>query len=563
MRSFLKRHPLWLGFVVAVIPLVLLLVLQYLWLVKLQKTSAIAHKAYLGHYLEAVATRVDYFYRSSAERSLNVPAEMFWDLDRDEIAKHFKKKPIKGAREVFVLHFREDGLGKLLFYDRFLRTMVPKEGSHDVRAILAAIAPLIMLRYERSPLDSAALSVHEQDPDSRIIINPIVDDHSYLVGAAGIVVDESFFTEAVLPKEVEKSFKGFFGGEDPPLVTVRDASGELIYASGPLEESWEEDRSEDAARPFAFVFGDWEVGVRSRGMTPEQWAKVNFGMNMTLGVLLALILLGGLTLAFRAAGRELKLSQMKSTFVSNVSHELRTPLASIRVFAEFLRLGRVRGPEKVAEYGEYIETESRRLTQLINNILDFSKIESGAKTYHFESADLREIVADTLKTLEIRLRHTGFEVGLEAPDEPLPLVSVDHGAVRQALSNLLDNAAKYSGDSRRIVVRLGKTQDSVMVAVKDFGIGISSSEQKKIFERFHRVSTGLVHDVKGSGLGLSIVSHVVKAHGGKIRVKSEPGKGSTFTISLPVDSTATALPASEAERPDEPGSRAGGMAGGV
>ena len=556
MRSFLKRHPLWLGFVAAVIPLILLLVLQYLWLAKLQKTSAIAQKAYLGHYLEAVATRVDYFYRSSAERSLNVPAELFWDMDPDEMAKHFKKKPIKGAREVFVLHFLEDGRGRLLFYDRFVRTMVPNEGSHDGRAIMTAIAPLMVLRYERSQLESAGLSVHERDPHSRIILNPIVDDHSFLVGVAGMVVDDEFFTEVVLPKEVEKSFKGFFSDEDPPIVTVRDASGELIYASSPLEESWEEERNEDAARPFAFVFGDWEVGVRSRGMTPEQWAKVNFGMNMTLSVLLALILLGGLTLAFRAAGRELRLSQMKSTFVSNVSHELRTPLASIRVFGEFLRLGRVRGPEKVSEYGEYIETESRRLTQLINNILDFSKIESGAKTYQFEPADIRAIVDDTLKTLEIRLRHTGFEIELEAPDEPLPLVSVDRGAVRQALSNLLDNAAKYSGDSRRIVIRLGNKQGFVTMAVKDFGIGISSSEQKKIFDRFHRVSTGLVHDVKGSGLGLSIVSHVVKAHGGKIRVKSEPGKGSTFTISLPEDPSAAALTRAETQR-------AGTMAGEV
>jgi signal transduction histidine kinase len=540
-----------LGFMVAVIPLLLLLGLQYLWLAKLQKTSAIAHKAYLGHYVEAVATRVDYFYRSSAERSLNVPAEMFWDLDRYELAKHFKKKPIKGAREVFVLYFQEDGLAKLLFYDRYLRTMVPKKESHDLRAILAAVAPLTVLRYERSQLDSVVLTVHEQDPNSRIILNPIVDEHSFLVGVAGIVVDEAFFKEVVLPKEVEKSFKGYFANEAPPIVTVRDVAGELIYASGPIEESWEDERDEDAARPFAFVFSDWEVGVRSSGMTPEQWAKVNFAMNMGLGLLLALLLLGGLTLAFRAAGRELKLSQMKSTFVSNVSHELRTPLASIRVFAEFLRLGRVRDPERIAEYGEYIETESRRLSQLINNILDFSKIESGAKTYQFEPADLRGVVDNTLKTLEVRLKHTGFEIDLDVPDRPLPPVSVDRGAIRQALSNLLDNAAKYSGDSRRIVVRLASSRDAVTIAVEDFGIGISSSEQKKIFERFHRVSTGLVHDVKGSGLGLSIVSHVVKAHGGTIRVKSEPGKGSTFMIALPVDAAAAARAATDSGRTDE------------
>ena len=255
-----------------------------------------------------------------------------------------------------------------------------------------------------------------------------------------------------------------------------------------------------------------------------------------MALLLALVVAVGLALAFRSANRELKLSEMKATFVSNVSHELRTPLASIRVFGEFLRLGRVRGAAKVSEYGEYIETESRRLTQLINNILDFSKIESEVKTYDFEPADVEAIAADTLRTFDVRLKHTGFEIEFSKPEQPLPLAAVDRDAVRQAINNLLDNAVKYSGDSRRIGVKLGTRDDFVTIAIRDYGIGISQDEQKKIFDRFHRVSTGLVHDVKGSGLGLSIVSHVVNAHGGKVRVKSEPGKGSIFTLYLPVAS---------------------------
>ena len=121
-------------------------------------------------------------------------------------------------------------------------------------------------------------------------------------------------------------------------------------------------------------------------------------------------------LALRIALREMKLSQMKNDFVSNVSHELRTPLASIRVFGEFLRLGRFGGPEKAREYGDYIETESRRLTQLVDNILDFASIESGRKTYRFERCDVREVVAATLKTFEVRLRQDGFRIHLEGAD---------------------------------------------------------------------------------------------------------------------------------------------------
>jgi len=553
VRSFLKKHPLWLGFTAAVIPLLLLLGLQYLWLAKLQKTSAIAHTAYLGHYLESVASRIRYHYRAIGERSLNLPASLFEEFDPEEVAKHFNKKPIKGAREVFVLHFVRDNRAQLLFYDRNLRTMVPKTRSPDLRAIGAATTPLMVLRFERSMIESTSLTVHEQDPSSRIIVNPITDEHGTLVAIAGIVVDPEHFAKLVLPDQVTEAFNDFPGSEQEVIVTVRDQTGGLIFSSSPLENGFRED---DAERSIPFIFTDWTVGVQSRGLTPEQWAKVSFGVNMTLAVLLALVLIGGLVLAFRATSRELKLSQMKNTFVSNVSHELRTPLASIRVFGEFLRLGRVK-ESRVSEYGEYIETESRRLTQLINNILDFSKIESGAKTYLFEPADVEAIVADTLKTFEVRLRHTGFEIDFEEPAHPLPLAQVDRDAVRQAINNLVDNAVKYSGDSRRISVSLGTRDGFVTVAVRDFGIGISADEQKKIFDRFHRVSTGLVHDVKGSGLGLSIVSHVASAHGGKVKVKSEPGKGSTFTLFLPLaveratpddEAEIARVPAREAER---------------
>jgi two-component system phosphate regulon sensor histidine kinase PhoR len=184
------------------------------------------------------------------------------------------------------------------------------------------------------------------------------------------------------------------------------------------------------------------------------------------------------------------------------------------------------------EYGEYIETESRRLTQLINNILDFSRIESGQKSYHFYPTDIRELVADTLKVFEVRLKQDDFTINFETAAN-LPRVAVDADAMTQALVNLLDNAVKYSGASREITLRLGQRDEWVTVAVSDNGIGIPEEDQEKVFERFHRVSTGLVHDVKGSGLGLAIVKHIVEAHGGKVTVESRPGRGTTFTIHLP------------------------------
>jgi signal transduction histidine kinase len=248
-----------------------------------------------------------------------------------------------------------------------------------------------------------------------------------------------------------------------------------------------------------------------------------------------LVMVIGLT--FRTASREMRLSQMKADFVSNVSHELRTPLSSIRVFGEFLKMGRFKDEKKIREYGEYIETESRRLTRLIDNILDFSKIESGRKTYQFVEGDVVEVISDTLKAFEVRLQQNGFEVEFEIPPAPLPPAIIDQDAIAQAFINLLDNAVKYSGDEKKISVAVDEKDDYITISVTDYGIGIPRDERDKIFDKFYRVSTGLVHDVKGSGLGLSIVKHIVEAHNGLVTVQSRTGSGSTFTIHIPAETS--------------------------
>jgi signal transduction histidine kinase len=236
---------------------------------------------------------------------------------------------------------------------------------------------------------------------------------------------------------------------------------------------------------------------------------------------------------------------MKSDFVSNVSHELRTPLSSIRVFGEYMRLGRVTKEEKIREYGEYIEAESRRLTQLINNILDFSRIESAEKKYRFGDTDIVDLVEHTVRGFEVPLREQGVRIGFHAA-EGRPMVSVDRDAIAQVLMNLLDNAVKYSSGTKEIEVSMTTKGEELRIAVRDRGIGISASEQKKIFDKFYRVSSGLVHDVKGSGLGLSIVKHVVEAHRGRVEIESTPGQGSTFTIVLPLPQGKTVpVPATE------------------
>ena len=363
------------------------------------------------------------------------------------------------------------------------------------RAIWVALSPWRTLAHKQAPLVSHAFTVEERDPDRPIIGSPITNDGCRVVGVAGMVVDPDHFHRVVLPRAVDNSLLRFFhdrGGRDNVVVSTRDGRDRLVI--GDEEDATQGD---DVSRAMAFVSTDHRISVGSRYAIPEQWAQSNFLLNVPLSGLLGLVLLGGVVLALRSASRAMRLSQMKADFAFNVSHELRTPLASIRVFGEFLRLGRVRDEAKTREYGEYIETASRRLTQLIDDILDFAKIERGAKTYAFETLDLRDVLGEALRPLEVGLRHQGIELHVEDTGRPLPGLRLDTDAIARALTNLVD-------------------------------------EQRKIFDRFHRVGTALVHDVKGSGLGLSIVSQVIAAHGGEIRVDSESGRGSTFTIVRPL-----------------------------
>jgi len=547
----IRRRVLWLGFVAVLVPLVVMLALQYRWLVKLDHASHEAHNAALAKYLEAVTDKTASFYTWNAEKALNLPAALFTEDRLEEAAWYFKKKSPQGARQLFAVSFTGEGEGQPLYFSPSCMEMKPPSWSPEVRAVFVATSSWHMMARKGDALEPVTLVVDERNPRHRIILNPITDERSHVVGVAGMILDETYLRDELLPKAIAGALPARFpgGGDDfDPVVRVTDGQGEVLFSTDPgfRGEAMVEE-------PLHFAFTDWSLTLASRDPSPGVWARSNFRLNVALSALLATVLLGGVVLALRTASREMKLSQMKSDFVSNVSHELRTPLASIRVFGEFLRLGRVEGQEQARRYGEYIETESRRLTQLINNLLDFSRIESGRKSYRFGPSDLEELVAETLGNFEVRMRQSGFRVTYRGPQRPLPALELDEAAIAHSLSNLLDNAVKYSGDGRDLAVSLQRRGDEVALSVRDWGVGIPRDEQDKIFDRFHRVSTGLVHDVKGTGLGLAIVSHVVEAHGGRVEVDSRPQQGSTFTLYLPLSLAVEGL---------EAGGREAGRSGG-
>jgi len=245
------------------------------------------------------------------------------------------------------------------------------------------------------------------------------------------------------------------------------------------------------------------------------------------------ILAGGLALTVRTLNHQLELSRMQADFVSTVSHELKSPLTSIRQVAEMLHTGRVPSEQRRQRYFDLLLEQSERLTALIDHVLNFARMDAGQSPLDLVETDVADLIDHALTGIGDRLQHEGFTVHGDI-EADLPKVQLDRAAVTLAVINLLDNAIKYSGDSREIIVRAGVEASSVVIAVQDFGIGLDAADQEHVFERFYRGGDAHTRAVKGTGLGLTLVRHVAEAHGGSITVASEPGKGSTFTLQLPV-----------------------------
>jgi signal transduction histidine kinase len=252
----------------------------------------------------------------------------------------------------------------------------------------------------------------------------------------------------------------------------------------------------------------------------------------------ALVALVGFYTAWRAFRRQERLAEMKSNFVSSVSHELRAPIASVRLLAEGLERGKVPDPARQQEYFRLIGQECRRLTSLVENVLDFSRIEQGRKQYEFASTDVVALVHATVRLMAASAdeRRVRLEVRMDeaalAGCQPV----WDGRAIQQALVNLVDNALKYSPAGSAVEVSLAQSRPGwLRLSVQDQGCGIAPEEHAKIFERFYRVGSELRRETQGVGIGLSIVKHIVEAHGGRVEVRSAMGQGSCFAMELPME----------------------------
>ena len=258
-----------------------------------------------------------------------------------------------------------------------------------------------------------------------------------------------------------------------------------------------------------------------------------FFYGVLLIVIVALMLLGAVLIA-RDISRESETIRLKTEFVNNISHELKTPLTLIRLYGETLQRKENLTPQEKKESYEIITKESERLSHLINNVLDFSSIEMGRKEFDFKKGNLAEVILDTLESYRYHLEKKGFVIHKDIANN-LPEINFDGEAIASVLINLLSNAMKFSHKEKEVTVKLFRDNGNAVLQVADKGVGISSKEVPKIFQRFYQSENKISETrTRGSGLGLTLVKHITEAHNGRIQVESEPGKGSIFSVILPV-----------------------------
>ncbi|MCZ6900705.1 MAG: ATP-binding protein [Bacteroidetes bacterium] len=364
--------------------------------------------------------------------------------------------------------------------------------------------------------------------DNRNALHFLLDTPYKGYRICGIVIDPvTFISEVLGPKMQNISQEKF-------IITAYDKnSDQPVYTTELTGNTSAIQDVDTPKRPF-WILPDHYLSISFKGKTIAGMVRDRSITNLFLILALNIFLLTGVWFVFRNIRRELQLAQNKSDFVSNVSHEIRTPLALISMFAETLQMGRVKTEEKKQEYYAIISKESNRLATIVNSILNFSKMEANKKIYNFEETNLNEVVEDILKTYDFHLKNHGFQYEF-IPDQSIQKIQTDQESIKEAVINLLDNAIKYSKETKKIEVKTGQYNGYEFIEVKDHGIGISKVDQKEIFEKFFRVSSGLVHNTKGTGLGLSLVKHIMKGHKGKITLTSVLDKGSSFKLHFPVN----------------------------
>jgi signal transduction histidine kinase len=312
------------------------------------------------------------------------------------------------------------------------------------------------------------------------------------------------------------------------LLRVADAEGRVVHGNGAA-------RGPAAFRAAAMTGLPWSVTVTSGAVeaASESWTARRRLLFAGL-LVFALVLASGSFLIARAISRELAVARLQADFVAAVSHEFRTPLTSIRQLAEMLARGRMANePQKQRAY-ELMLGESDRLRRLVESLLDFGRMQAREYKFRSESIEAAPWARSVAEEFEETVRNQGYVVEVDGLAGGVRIRG-DREALGGALWNLLDNAVKYSPEEKQVRVAVSSSNGKVEVSVRDRGAGIAKEDLKRVFARFYRGVNAKKQGTRGTGIGLAMVKEIVEAHGGTLRVESEPGRGSEFTIVLPCE----------------------------
>ena len=357
--------------------------------------------------------------------------------------------------------------------------------------------------------------------DFKVVNSISVNDQEFFLintnfeNPAGFLVDRKKLFDTILKTDLQSGFEFNYKIEFPAAYNSNTAGENLVYTSqfNPLfpERLIEIKLNDENLIKDLIKRRSWIYGISS--------------------VLLLVAMFLGVVLILRDISREKHLARLRSDFISNVTHELKTPLTSIRLYAESLMMGRVKSASARKEYLSVVVNESERLKRMINNILEFSKMEKGKPEYHFVNSNMASILKEAIQEMNYWFEKEQFDIVTEL-DENIN-AEVDPEKIKQAIGNLLSNAIKYSTGIKKISIRLFQKSNHIFIEVEDCGIGIPEDKLSRIFEEFYRIEQK--ESISGTGLGLTVVKEIIEAHKGKISVTSEIGKGSRFTVRIPLD----------------------------
>ncbi len=372
-------------------------------------------------------------------------------------------------------------------------------------------------------------NVIEFDTHRSMNISVVNASEFKILGYFTFIIDKEYVINGLIKPMLIEHFET---EENSTVVWLHDYRKNEVLTSNNNEIEFSYDIYDSIVR-FPRFFDDWNFKIGFFENPIGYANSSNFIRNIVVLGFTVLFLLGALLFMFFNAQRERELAQRQAGFLANVTHELKTPLAVMQAAGENISDGRVTEKVRLQKYGAHIYQESVRLRKMIDRLLDVAKFDAGHSLMDAEPCQINFIIAEYLLQAEEFIESKGFKINFKVDGE-IPYVKVDSENIETIISNLVENAIKYSNNDKRINISVYEYKNRVFMKVEDFGMGIRKKELKNIFRKFYRVEDALVARTKGHGLGLSIVKSLVKLNNGIITVKSEYGAGTTFKVSFPV-----------------------------